>query len=241
VSPPDFVAALFGWREKGTPNVSDADSRASVNIAIAIMETLGVASGTVVGGDSGKLLEMGVRDWLREELERLAPNRSWTVDRKRKVIDFLQYQHLARLQTLIDADQSKTLKTEIGTDYVIAPDVTVGLQLPVGLTLHASVSCKWSIRSDRVQNIRHEAVILTRHRRGRQPHIVAVTAEPLPTRIASIARGTGEVDAVYHVALGALTAAVGTHGSPEQRDVLAELVGQGRLFDLLRMPDVLID
>jgi hypothetical protein len=241
VSPPDFVASLFGWREKGTPNVSDADSNASVNIATAVMEALGVPPGTVVVGDSGKLLENGVKGWLQEKLTELAPNRNWVVDRKRKVIDFLQYEHLARLQKLIDADVSKTLKTEIGTDYVIAPDVTVGLELPAGLSLHASVSCKWSIRSDRVQNIRHEAVILTRHRRGRQPHIVAVTAEPLPTRIASIARGTGEVDAVYHVALDALTDATATHGSAEQRDVLAELVSQGRLFDLLRMPDVLID
>ena len=47
-----------------------------------------------------------------------------------------------------------------------------------------------------------------RHRRGRQPHLVTVTAEPLPTRLASIARGTGEVDAVYHIAFDALAASV---------------------------------
>jgi hypothetical protein len=119
--------------------------------------------------------------------------------------------------------------------------VTVGLHLPVGRMLHASVSCKWTIRSDRVQNIRHEAVVLTRNRRGRQPHIVAVTAEPLPTRIASIAQGSGEVDAVYHVALGQLTDAVREYGTAEQRKTLDVLMRQNRLFDLSRLPLVLSD
>ena len=53
---------------------------------------------------------------------------------------------------------------------------------------------------------------MTRSRRGRLPHIVAVTAEPLPTRLASIAMGTGDVDAVYHVALEELVQAVGSTG-----------------------------
>ena len=70
------------------------------------------------------------------------------------------------------------------------------------------MSCKWTIRSDRVQNIRHECLQMIRHRRGRQPHLVTVTAEPLPTRLASIARGTGEVDAVYHIAYDAMAASV---------------------------------
>jgi hypothetical protein len=49
---------------------------------------------------------------------------------------------------------------------------------------------------------------MIRHRRGRQPHLVTVTAEPLPSRLASIARGTGEVDAVYHIAYDAMAASV---------------------------------
>lgn len=54
-------------------------------------------------------------------------------------------------------------------------------------------------RSDRAQNIRVEFGTLVRNRRGRLPHLVVVTAEPLPSRIISIARGTGEIDAVYHL------------------------------------------
>jgi hypothetical protein len=206
-----------------------------------MLNALGVAPGTIGPLDPGGALESGVETWLTAELNTLAPGRTWKVDRKRLVTEFSQYAHLARLQKLIDDDTTNTLKTEIGSDYLIAPDVTVGLALSVGESLHASVSCKWSIRSDRVQNIRHEAIILTRHRRGRQPHIVAVTAEPLPTRIASIARGTGEVDGVYHVALPQLQAATTAHGSKEQRDTLDELVGQSRLFDITLLPPVLAD
>lgn len=74
--------------------------------------------------------------------------------------------------------------------------------------LHANVSCKWTFRSDRAQNIRTEAIALMRHRKGRTPHMVVVTAEPMPSRLRSIAIGTGEVDCVYHVALPELTEAL---------------------------------
>jgi hypothetical protein len=128
---------------------------------------------------------------------------------------------------------------EIGRDYVIRPDVTVGIRRGEALFLHAAISCKWTIRSDRVQNVRHEAVILTRHRRGRQPHIVVVTAEPLPSRLAAIARGTGEIDAVYHIAFEELLGATTSKGSAGEKEVLAELVEQKRLVDFTRLPDVL--
>ncbi|MGW0954820.1 NgoMIV family type II restriction endonuclease [Streptomyces sp. NPDC002545] len=98
-----------------------------------------------------------------------------------------------------------------------------------GPFLHAAISCKWTIRSDRVQNIRHEFLQLIKHRRGRLPHLVTVTAEPMPSRIASIAQGTGEVDAVYHIAFDALREAVDAVGSKQQKNYLAELIGQGRL------------
>ncbi|MEZ5374831.1 MAG: NgoMIV family type II restriction endonuclease, partial [Microthrixaceae bacterium] len=75
-----------------------------------------------------------------------------------------------------------------------------------------------------------------RHRRGRQPHIVTVTSEPQPTRLAAICRGTGEVDAVYHVCLRALEEAVAGVGNEHQRDALAEIVSQDRLFDVTDLP-----
>lgn len=187
---------------------------------------------------AGTELERAVEDYLRAELAALDPDRAWLVGRRLQVADFVQYQHLARLNELVHANP--TLRVELGRDYVIRPDVTVGVQGAEDVpTLHASVSCKWTIRSDRVQNIRHEATILTRNRRGRQPHIVAVTAEPLPSRLASIAMGTGEVDAVYHVALDELVIAATTVGNQGQTDLLALLMAQHRLLDLSTLPRVL--
>ena len=73
---------------------------------------------------------------------------------------------------------------------------------------------------------------MIRHRRGRQPHIVTVTSEPLPSRLAAICRGTGEVDAVYHVCLPELQQAVTEVGNAQQQRDLNESVQQGRLYDL---------
>ncbi|OBI40885.1 hypothetical protein A5708_24735, partial [Mycobacterium colombiense] len=56
--------------------------------------------------------------------------------------------------------------------------------------IHALVSCKWTIRSDRAQNSRSEALNIMRNRKGRTPHTVVVTGEPTPSRLASLALGT---------------------------------------------------
>lgn len=206
-------------------------------IARRILDLLNANREAVVV-DPGVLLEQKTGEMLAERLPMADPARSWRVSRRQLITDFAQYEHLARLKRLTDADPM--LRTEVGQDYLVAPDVTVGLELPHEplLFLHAAVSCKWSIRSDRVQNIRHEGVILTRHRRGRQPHIVTVTAEPLPSRLASIARGTGEVDAVYHLCLDELITAATEVGPVSQMDVLNELISQRRLFG---MEDLLLD
>jgi hypothetical protein len=149
------------------------------------------------------------------------------------VTDYSQYVHLLHLNQLVG--DNPTLSVTIGQDYLIRPDVLIGLEdVPTinGLPLlHAAVSCKWTIRSDRVQNIRHENNQMVRHRRGRQPHLVAVTVEPLPSRLAAIARGTGEVDAVYHVAYDELHAAVQASNNTRQQSAWEEITGQGRLLN----------
>jgi NgoMIV restriction enzyme len=115
--------------------------------------------------------------------------------------------------------------------------------------LHANISCKWTFRSDRAQNIRTEAVALMRHRKGPMPHMVVVTAEPLPSRLRSIAIGTGEVDCVYHVALGELESAL--HASRSAAASFASsrargareraLTEQIAMFELMRNGDRLRD
>ena len=65
---------------------------------------------------------------------------------------------------------------------------------------------------------------------GPAAHLVTVTAEPLPTRLASIARGTGEVDAVYHIAYDAMAASVAGLANSEQADAWHEVTGQRRVL-----------
>jgi hypothetical protein len=100
------------------------------------------------------------------------------------------------------------------------------------LLLHASISCKWTLRSDRAQNARTEALNIIRNRKGRTPHVVAVTAEPQPSRISSIAMGTGDIDCTYHIALPELSEAVSEVGSQYQQDDLQLLLEGGRLRDI---------
>ena len=102
--------------------------------------------------------------------------------------------------------------------------------------LHASISCKWTIRSDRVQNARTEALNLIRNRKGRLPHIAVVTAEPLPTRLAAIALGTGDVDCVYHFALHEMRAAIEEIDNEDQMDMLNIMIQGKRLRDISDLP-----
>ena len=227
-----FVQQLLGFAGK-KPNTADGDSPQSVAIAAGVLDILGVTHQAPGGQPAGTALEAGVHGFLQAELPALDPTRAWTVGRGGQISQYRQYAHLARIDELIRADPA--LRVELGVDYLISPDVTVSFphgganELPL---LHAAISCKFTIRSDRVQNIRHESIAMIRHRRGRQPHIVAVTSEPLPSRLAAICRGTGEVDAVYHVCLTELEQAVAHVGNDEQQGHLGEVVGQHRLFDL---------
>jgi NgoMIV restriction enzyme len=232
---PPFVGSLLGWRVMRTgrrvPNTADTDNNTSLAISADILRQLGIThTNPLSGAQAGRKLEEAVASYLGAQLPALDPSRQWGVRRGRVVSDFDQYAHLARLQSVIDRDTSRVLSTEIGTDYLIAPDVAAWIPSRTGEFLHAAIPCKWTIRSDRVQNIRHEGIVLTRHRRGRQPHIVVVTPEPLPTRLASIARGTGEVDAVYHLVLDELKAATATVGTRQQKETLDELTSQKRVL-----------
>lgn len=241
-----FATALLGWKSSPknklgwsfVPNCADVDNAESIRIAGGMLDQLAVPRHTAsdVPAKPGGPLERHVRDDLAAALPG-ARNRPWIVASGGLITGFDQYAHLREVDKLVRA--SPELRITIGVDYLIKPDVTVaigGAPTASGRPpLHAAISCKWTIRSDRVQNIRHEYLQMIRHRRGRQPHLVTVTAEPLPSRLASIARGTGEVDAVYHIAYDALAASVAENGNAQQRSAWNEVTGQRRLlsYDLL--------
>lgn len=90
--------------------------------------------------------------------------------------------------------------------------------------LHASISAKFTMRSNRAQNSRTEALNLIRNRKGHLLHIVVTTAEPMPNRLASLALGTGDIDCMYHFALNELVRAVSEVGSEDAVETLETLV-----------------
>lgn len=199
------------------------------------------------------------------QLQNLRPG-NWTIlqlgnNNKLKTSDFAQYEHLAYLNAL--TQQNSQLAAALGNDYLVAPDVVVYRDLyedhiinaeqPIvddtvcSMTdirkanggkpiLHASVSAKYTMRSDRAQNSRTEALNLIRNRKGHLPHIVVVTAEPMPNRLASLALGTGDIDCVYHFALYELLRAVKEVGSEDAVEILETLVHGKRLKDISDLP-----
>lgn len=66
--------------------------------------------------------------------------------------------------------------------------------------------------------------------------MVAVTAEPLPTRIAALALGTGDFDCVYHFALQELVATAKEIDNIDQLDILNTLISGRRLRDISDLP-----
>ncbi|MBI4897604.1 MAG: restriction endonuclease [Actinobacteria bacterium] len=235
-----FVPELLGWKD-GRATIADKGSVPSCAISASMLRAMNVTvERSHVGQTAGKALEDAIQEHLIRSLPPTQSGRSVVVSRKTVISDFEQYRHLATVKKLIDADETETLRSAIGGDYAIKPDVTVGLEDDQGSRfLHAAIPCKWTLRSDRAQNVRHEAVVLIRNRRGRLPHIAPVTAEPLPTRLASLARGTGEVDALYHVALAELEIGVRESGATAQIRVFEELVAHGRLKDLSELAPAL--
>jgi hypothetical protein len=98
------------------------------------------------------------------------------------------------------------------------------------------------MRRDRAQNTRLEALNLVRNRKGRLPHVAAVTMECDPEIIGSLCLGTGDIDCVYHGALyelmDAATHAVQTLGSgwASAVDSLSRMVDGNRLRDISDLP-----
>ncbi|MEL4544505.1 NgoMIV family type II restriction endonuclease [Luteococcus sp. H138] len=170
---------------------------------------------------------------------------------------FEPYTHLDDLANAIKQD--RTLESVLGNSYSVSPDVVVtrapepddvinrdallvdsdaGNMSIIRAAnsdrdiVHAVVSCKWTLRSDRAQNARSEALSVIRNRKGRTPHVVVVTGEPTPSRLASLALGTGDLDMVYHFALPELMDAVDALGNDEASAMLHTLVSGKRLRDI---------
>ena len=202
-------------------------------------------------------------------LHHLRPGQWQHTIKQTTISRFYQYEHLAQLTRLVKRDKTLSsvlgrdyiVKPDIVISRAPLPDEEINrsgalvskkgngvrltplreaTQQKVRPVLHASISCKWTIRSDRAQNTRTEALNLIRNRKGHLPHIVAVTGEPLPTRIAALALGTGDLDCVYHFALPELQKALKAIGNEDQLDMLAQMIEGRRLRDISDLPFDLI-
>ena len=216
-------------------------------------------------GKQFELLTMEFLQETFPYLQNLRPGQ-WSIlqlgnNNRLRTSDFEQYEHLAYLSAL--TAENAQLAAALGNDYLVAPDVVIYRNLcedeeinreqyivddntgkmadirkvnggkPL---LHASVSAKFTMRSDRAQNSRTEALNLIRNRKGHLPHIVVVTAEPMPNRLASLALGTGDIDCVYHFALYELIRAVREVGSEDAIETLETLVQGKRIKDISDLP-----
>jgi NgoMIV restriction enzyme len=221
-------------------------------------------SSRLAGQISGSKFEQITSSFLQEtfsSLKALRPGKWIFNPQKRAIFRFEQYCHLEELSKVAEANPE--IAVLLGSDYLIAPDVlivrepepdevinsertlvdgTVSLksgirrgnnELPL---IHASISCKWTLRSDRAQNARSEALNLIRNRKGRAPHIAVVTGEPLPSRLASLALGTGDIDCVYHFALPELIGGVEKLGLEDSVNLVKIMVEGKRLKDITDLP-----
>lgn len=193
---------------KGIPSNADSSSKLSINIAHGIADQLmAEVHEKAVGQTSGAKFEQMNMNFLMNTfpyLQNLRPGK-WKLGNRNsvKTSSFAQYEHLEYLSLLTKSDAR--LAASMGNDYMVAPDVVIYREtetddminektdiiddsvcnladirksnggLPI---LHASISAKWTMRSDRAQNSRTEALGLIRNRKGHLPHIVVVTGEP---------------------------------------------------------------
>lgn len=214
---------------------------------------------------SGNRFEAICRGFLENTFLRLTHVRpgKWRIRRGSRTLiaSHEQYAHLTALEQAARRDPQ--LAAALGSDYIVTPDIVVTRETEDDATinahgflvdeqyarlaslrtinggrplLHASISCKWTIRSDRAQNSRTEALNLVRNRKGHLPHIMVVTGEPLPSRLASIALGTGDIDCVYHFALVELKETIEELTFLDAQEMLSIMIEGKRLKDIADLP-----
>ena len=190
----------------------------------------------------------------------------WTVEKGEGnrgvgIARFDQYSHLDDLERL--ARLNTQLAAALGSDYLIKPDIvifrkpepdgTINAHRPIvsedeaqlsslrevngkAPILHASISCKWTLRSDRAQNARSEGLNLGRNRKGVTARMRATLPTRIASRIASIALGTGDIDHVYHFALPELIETVKDLHLGDAEDSLNTMIHGKRLRDISDLP-----
>ncbi len=260
-----LLGSALSVSDKGIASISDSSSPLSCKLGFRLVELLGGVqpSEKQKGQSSGVEFEIAVSKFLSESFPLIAHLSAGNLVVQRGVLisQFQQYRHLAEIDRLVA--KLDELKSALGADYLVKPDVLVVRRPEPDETinkhsdvvseyvanraslraasnpqdiLRGIVSCKWTLRSDRAQNARTEVLNLLKNRKGPAPHIVVVTAEPMPSRISSLAFGTGEIDMVYHFALPELIAAIEELNDETSADLLRQMIHGQRLRDISDLP-----
>lgn len=255
---------------------ADSYNDTSVVLSYGVAHRLGIpmTPNASQGSTLGSLFENVTRDFVTNALDLFAHlhTRRLVVQPGSVISAYAQFAHLGAIQALVQGNPQ--LQAALGGDYLVDPDILVvfapasdqdlnahgaGLtpqlarnsslraansSLPI---LHGSISCKWTMRRDRAQNTRLEALNLVRNRKGRLPHVAAVTMECDPEILASLCLGTGDIDCVYHAALYELTDAADDAANnlpppsrgatwADKRESLRRMVDGSRLRDISDLP-----
>lgn len=261
----ELLSTILTNDSKGVPSNADKDSKISVALAKAIVDQIGGVrtAKKMAGQRSGSQFEEICARYIEQSFGRflhLRPGK-FRITKGGNISRFDQYAHLDDLEKI--AKSQREIATALGSDYLIKPDIVISrypesdgkinnsknlLDTNVArLTsirkqnqsleiLHASISCKWTLRSDRAQNARSEGLNLVRNRKGSLPHISVITGEPLPSRIASLALGTGDIDCVYHFALNELRSSIIALEHEDALDMLDTMINGKRLRDISDLP-----
>ncbi len=251
-----FYLNLVKLDENGIPNFADKEKRSSIIIAQLILERLGFHSKSNLESGLGRsftfqqIIFNSIEQFLGGNYGNNQP--IWLLKNLEDSFLTENLGSLSRLKEYLlkNGTPSKDL------DLILFPDILLfkikdrlsskaNFEKPSlfdinNFILNACISCKWTIQSSDSKTTSFEVFNLIRNRKGHLPHIVAVTAEPLPTRIASLALGTGDLDCVYHFALDELIEATREVDNEGQMDMLQILIDGRRLRDISDLPFDLI-
>lgn len=225
-------ALTLGMPGQVVPNIADAGNQRSVAVSFHLLEKMCEEAGNLQaqvvpsGQASGSRLELaierGLAEFIAEHKLRFDVGSKSSNGNRRPPVSFALTDYWPYMTPPVvtePPDVEQTYK-RLGRGHLIQPDVVVWQQRDVSFarvkdgevtitpfeirTLHACISGKATIRSDRSQSSRYEGSTVSRWRRARPPAMIVVTAEPVPSRLGSLAWGLGDLDAIYHVNLKAL-------------------------------------